>query len=75
MKKFLRYAACLLVTFLAAAYALSWIINAFVSLDTYVWLIQKTKYWQHGVSEFFVWDLLPVVLCLWVAVIAWKLRK
>jgi hypothetical protein len=73
MKKLLRYAVCVLLSFMAAAYAVSSALRAVLfvthSIQHNSWLYYR------GTDEFFVWHLLPVALSLWVCVIVWQLRK
>lgn len=78
MKAHLRYAACVLVAFAAAAYAVNTLLAAYFSLGIRVVL---ESYGGGGVisrpfNEYsFQWRLLSVALYLWVCVIAWRFRK
>jgi hypothetical protein len=70
MRAVLRYAVCVLVTFTAAACALS------IALNTFGWSpVNGQMYLAHSATQIFVWYLLPIALYLTVCVVAWRYRK
>jgi hypothetical protein len=80
VKAVLRYAVCILVAFLAAAYALSSLLDAYYSLNIHVWFSNSDT--QGGITMYhnfyepsFLWKMLPVALSLTVCVVAWRYRK
>jgi hypothetical protein len=70
----LRYAVCVLVTFLAAACALSIAMKA--ALNSFGWSpVNGQMYLAHSATQIFMWYLLPIALYLTVCVVGWRYRK
>ena len=70
----LRYAVCVLVSFMAAAYALSAALPPIYSFNAILQGFSHGMFSGYDPAQFFV-PLLPVALSLTVCVIAWHFRK